>query len=520
MISVSEIVKTAYKTDNTRKEITIYFPESNITLTNDNIVADSLKLSQSIEKNRYLSFTGCNASEFEFKCEDPLMDVRGQKVIVSISAAGTDSITLFTGYVNSQDNRTHEDVLTTIRAYDILNLKMDTDITEWYQSQTFPVSIKQFREALVNYVGIQEDTSSLINDNLTLEKTIEEDTKITFGSLLRWICQLNASFGQINGEGKLVYRHLHPISKGLYPALTLYPSANLFPMRGSDEDYRTNLDRAIFQSLNYEPYNTALIRGVQIFGNDGTVQGAAGSGNNLLNIADNPLAYGVDMQTAASNIFNEVDGVWFNPAQIKLVGLPYMECGDIVYANTNKHECQTYILSRTLQGIQAMFDSYSSEADEYLAQYKETLQTKTTRNTKEINQCKADIVEANELIAQRATIEQLEASNARIGTLEADHVSVNDLNAATARIGSLEADHVTVTDFNAVSAKVDTINANYISTGNLSSQIASLNNVTMARATIQGQLTVGGKSFAIYPMSSAMSKPSNLSILVAVDGGE
>lgn len=70
----------------------------------------------------------------------------------------------------------------------------------------------------------------------------------------------------------------------------------------------------------------------------------------------------------------------------------------------------------------------------------------------------AEVVETKELVAEKASIADLEAAEARIGTLETDNTNVKGrLTAAEGQITSLEADHVSVQDLNAAKGRISTL---------------------------------------------------------------
>ena len=68
MIRVSDETKAAYKSDASHKELVIRIPSAEITLTNSDIISDSLELKESIENSGNLSFQGCIASFFKIEC--------------------------------------------------------------------------------------------------------------------------------------------------------------------------------------------------------------------------------------------------------------------------------------------------------------------------------------------------------------------------------------------------------------------------------------------------------------------
>jgi hypothetical protein len=487
MIEVTEQTKRAYTSGSVQKTLTISVGSA--TLRNDDIVSESLVLKEAIEESGYLTYKGCIASELRFDCADVVQDFRGQSVTVTIQAGETETITLFTGKVVEQTNLSHADKVTSITCYDAMYDILQTDVTDWYNALTFPITVKNFRDSLFTQLGVTQETVSLINDTRTLSKTIQEKT-VNAGDLVKNICQLNARYGQIGRDGKFYYKKLTMITEGLYPAVDLYPSPNLFP---SAENAGAFFNKANYIKVTYEPFKTEAVNKVNVYAIDGSVGGTYGGGTNELSISDNPLAYGVDNMTlAATNIYGEVYNIRFIPAGVDVPGMPWMECGDSVAVNTRKNIVRTYILSRTFSGIQALFDSYTADSSQYMPVYKQSLKTGVDNNTKvgkentqAITVLRADVVEADRIITNN-----LNAVSARVGSLEADHVTVTQLNAVSARVGTLEADHVSVSQLNALSASVSTLAAQdaqfQTATANaLAAQTASINNLRAIAITTQ-----------------------------------
>lgn len=486
MLNVTDETKKAYVNGSVQKSLVITFPNANVTVTNDDLVQDSLELKEAIENGKNLSYKGCIASQLKFQMADIVQDLRDQYVEVTLQAGSEDVIPIFSGYIFDQSNQTHEDVITQFIAYDILYKTNQRDITDWYNGLTFPISVKNFRDSLFTYLGITQETVSLINDNLTISKTITDKT-VNAGNVLKWLCQINARFGIIGRDGKFKYVNLKEITKGLYPAVDLYPSPNLYP---SKENAHGIFNRADYRKVTYEPFKTEIASKVVIYNESGAVGGSHGSGTNEFSIADNPLAYGLnDMNIASANIYGEIDNVQFTPAKIDVLGLPWIECGDIVMVNTMKNVVRNYVLSRTLKGIQSLFDTYVSSNDQFFQKHKQSLRTSVTSNKKEIDgntvsigSLRADLIQTNSLVATKASITDLNATNARVGSLEADHVSVAQLNATNASIGSVSAElatfeNATVQSFTATNASINSLSAIAITTQNLSAQTINGSNV-------------------------------------------
>lgn len=474
MIQVTDATKRAYTGDSVEKVLTVTI-SGGVVITNDDLVSQSLTIKEAIEESGNLTYKGCIASECKFQVADVVQDLRGRAITVSINAGQTEDIVLFTGKITDQTNLTYADKLSTFTCYDAMYDILQTDVTTWYDTLTFPITVKNFRDSLFQTLGVTQETVSLINDNLTLSKNIS-DKSVNAGDLVKWICQLNARYGQIGRDGIFHYRKLTQITEALYPAVDLYPSPNLYP---AAENAHERFNKANYIKITYEPFKTAEVNKVVIYDNTGAVGGQYGSGANEFSIADNVLAQGVNnMTTAATNIYGAISAIAFIPTKLDVPGMPWLECGDSVMVNTMKNIVRTYILSRTLKGIQALLDNYVSESEQYQPNHKQSLRTSVSANTQGVKEAKEDIIRTNQIVATKATIEQLNATNARVGNLEADHVSVTDLQASNARITNIEtsyitaatvqANYATITSLNAVNAKFNNLNASNITSGTLS----------------------------------------------------
>lgn len=381
MINVSDITKELYLQGSVPRTLTITIPNKNITIQNEDILSETMKITESISSGNNLDFKGCIATVFQIKTVDIIQNITGEYITVDITIRGGDTIPLFRGYVEEVTNPTHEDVTCKITAYDVLYKLSNTDVLSWYNGLTFPITVKNFRDSLCNHLGITQVTTTLPNDNFSLNKKIESKT-LNAIDVLRDICQINARFGRINREGKFDYVKLRPISEGLYPANDLYPDDELYP---SEENANIFVSKEGYQTISYEPYNTELITGVNVYKTDGTLVDSAGTNTELFNVSDNFLVDGLTSYTDfAQNIRNEIFQIKFIPAKITLTAYPYIEIGDTIAVNTRKRIVRTYILTRTMTGIQGMKDLFESKSDQYQPEYKQSLAAKVSNNTTQI----------------------------------------------------------------------------------------------------------------------------------------
>lgn len=371
MINISDAEKALYK-GSVHKTITITVPGKNITFTNTDLVKESVSLTERIETERNLTFKGCCASVFSFTVNNLVTDIRGEYIEATIQPDDGTTINLFSGYVETQSNRTFEDYQTEITAYDPLIKVLDRDVTAWYNGLSFPILVRNMRNSFFSLVGLTQESVALVNDNQTLTKTID-DKVITGGDILRWLCQINGRFGQFGRDKKFHYRQLAQAIEGLYPADDLYPSDTLYPRESNASE---EVLKSVYSAISYQPFHTDWITKVSIIGKNGAIQGQAGntSGDDFY-IADNKLAWGLgNISQAAQAILNEVQGARYTPADIDAKGLPYLECGDIILANTRRNVITTYILERTLKGIQALTDVFGSDSDQARPPYVPTVQ--------------------------------------------------------------------------------------------------------------------------------------------------
>lgn len=490
MYSVNDETKNAYKSDASHKSLVVRIPAANITLTNEDILADSLELKEAIENSGNLSFQGCIAASFKIECFN-LVDetLEGKRIECDITADETETIPLFRGYISEVTNATHEEFTTVIRAYDALYAINQRDVTSWYNSLTFPISIKNFRDSFFSHVGVSQVADYLPNDGITIQKTIE-DKVITGGKIIRAICQVNGRYGRIGRIGLFEYVHLVEGIEALYPREDLYPADDIYP---ADENALDVVSKAFYTKIEFENYRVAPITKVQIIEKSGQITATFGSGTNVFTLKDNPLVWGLAANVrnaVAQNLYNTIQGLWYIPAHVECVGLPYIECGDFVMMTARRSIVRSYVLSRTLKGIQIINDSYRADGDRLQPAYIPDVQTEVNANKDNISINKTNIsnettratrAEAAEASTRQSQInavnvrcDNLVAKDAQIENLVAKKASISDLNAANARIDNLSATKASISQLDAANARIS----------NLSSTVANINSLVASKASI------------------------------------
>lgn len=527
-------IQNLFYDDSVEKQLIIEYPVSGTTLTNAEYQTETMTITESICDEQELQFGCCNASTFEIKVLDTIENFKGKKMKVSILLAGQDEPYQLGEYKVYSDKPTADRLYKDIVAYDAMYDILNAEVSGWYNSLIFPMTLRQFRDSFCAYVGVDQEEITLVNDDMTVEKTIDPQ-EIPGKTVIEAICEINGCFGHIGRNGKLRYVVLEQMIEGLYPADDLYPSDDLYP---ADPMGTSEVSKSMYLSCQYEDFIVQHIDKLQIRQEENDIGAISGTGNNCYIIEDNFLVYGksaAELQIIADNVLSVIGVVWYRPAQVEARGNPCLEVGDGILLHTTHEIVYTYILQRTLKGIQALKDSYTAEGEEYrtgqvngLAKSiiqlkgKTNLLTRTVEETKlemtdmnnnlsaqisinaqqiltkvskdnivsEINQTaesikiKAEridlvgIVNADEMVIKYATIDTLNATKLELDNLIATKATMDSLNAVSSRVGSLEADHVTVSDLNGVSARLSTVESNYISAGTVKANYMEVANWT------------------------------------------
>lgn len=180
-------------------------------------------------------------------------------------------------------------------------------------------------------------------------------------------------FGKTDRQGKFGLLNLKDHMKALYPSETLYPSDSLYPggVNGG------TMQKSGYESIWYDDDYTLPVGAVSVTYNNGTensnqVVYAEGYDKNTdtstyitYDLTNNGLfkhtISNENAKTILEAFIENASGISYMPSEIEMQGRPDLEAGDVLEIATTDETITTIILSRTMNGIQALFDSVKSD---------------------------------------------------------------------------------------------------------------------------------------------------------------
>lgn len=335
---ISYVNEEYFRQDSIAKQI--YITDFNdLTLHSKDIYIDGIELEETLCSDEDLRYGSCIASTLKFTTFDTADTFLGKTLGLAYFVNGDSSNPMIIGYYTVaeetlSDDRTKKEIVAKDKLYQINN----ADVTEWYDSLTFPMTLKNFRDSFFAYFGYSQRSATLVNDNMVIERTIMPSS-ISGADVIRAICEINGVFGHITRDNKFAYIRLRGTS--------VYSVTASMGISSRFEDYQTHtVDKIIIRQES----------------NDIGV--TYGSGDNTLVVQGNFLVYGIGSEplaTIAQNLYSMVHSPVYTPANIECIGNPCVEVGDKITVTTrDETSFPTYVLRRVLKGGQALRDNYEA----------------------------------------------------------------------------------------------------------------------------------------------------------------
>ena len=376
----------------------MHFPDLDLTIDTDTLHSESVTIKESICDNEDLTLGGCIAFSCEFEVSEIIQhDLSKRSFDVTLEVhdeAGNTILEIPMGCykvysAEMVDDKDYKKIV----AYDAL-YDASADVSDWYEG-LFPVissnaatktddngteitvivknygttTLKAMRESLLQHLGIPYEEQSLINDDMIVSKSLQPSGDNCTGlMMLKWMCEIHGGFGRMNRNGRFEVTTLQ--SSGLYPDEDRYPDVELYPENGNASSVALGISdeepRAEYITAKFEEYMTKYITGINVRTEDDDVGCTVGTTENPYIISGNALLFGKtaeELKPIAENILNVIKDIIYRPNTTELIGLPYVEVGD-VYSVEKEDVVESYVLSRTLSGIQLLRDTYEAKGSE------------------------------------------------------------------------------------------------------------------------------------------------------------
>lgn len=392
--------KELYYASSIDKQLNIEVIGTKHVIDNSTREQDTFTLTETLNDGTELKFGSCLPNQISFTGREVPIATKGMKLRVTETLEGNENDPFVYGtYTVQSDTPTADRTKRQIVAYDAMYDIINADVKSWYDGLSFPMTLKAFRDSFFAYLGIEQKETILVNDSMTVNKTLvttqSDDSSVTAEAtisgktIIEAICELNGAFGNIGRGGRFEYVILKAITSALYPAEDLYPREDLFP-----SDANTESMTGHYITFDYEAFQSQAITQLEIRADDSTAGAIVGTSGNNYVISGNFLISdktGAEMKQIANNLLPVIAQAEYTPIKsCTCVGNPCLELGDPIRFNTSREIVETYILQRTLTGVQSKRDSIVSAGTETHA-----MKNPTTRETVEALKRRTHILEEN-----------------------------------------------------------------------------------------------------------------------------
>lgn len=369
---INSNLKEKYWDSATDKQMVISVVGTNQKIDNSMLEIGTFSLEESLCSESELKFGACEANCVKFTARNTAGNIIGKTISIEETIDGDSQNPMPYGIFKvASDVPTADRTKRQITAYDAMYDIINTDVKAWYAGLSFPMTLKQFRDSFFAHLGIAQVETSLVNDSMTVNKTIvatqtddssavTEESSISGKTVVTAICEINGCFGNINREGKFEYVFLKAITSALYPAEDLFPSDNLFP-----SDANTESMTGHYITFDYEDFQSKAITQLEIKTNEDNAGAIVGTAGNNYSITGNFLVSdktGAELEQIANNLLPIMKQAVYTPIKsCTCVGNPCLTLGEPIRFNTTREIVETYLLQRTLTGVQSKRDSISAQ---------------------------------------------------------------------------------------------------------------------------------------------------------------
>lgn len=237
-------------------------------------------------------------------------------------------------------DRAYRDLTCYDKMYDILN----SNVIDWYNTLTFPMSVKNFRDSFFQTLGVTQQTITLVNDNFMIPGGFTSEDELSGKTIIEAICELNGVFGHINASEVFEYISV--------------PGAETVAL----DHYQNGTCR-------YEDYETQAFTGVVAYSEGGNVGDIVGTEVNPYLMQNNPLIWGAegtqDLEDALENLLDQIENISYRPFTVSTYGNPMLPLGTPITMTSQNGSISSIVISKYMTGIQMLKDELSALGDEY-----------------------------------------------------------------------------------------------------------------------------------------------------------
>lgn len=366
--------KELYYESSIHKQLNIEVVGTQAVIDNSMRERDTFTLTETLNDGSELKFGSCLPNQISFTAHDVPAGIIGKKLRPLETLEGNEDDPFTYGeYKIYSDTPTADRTKRQIVAYDVMYDILNADVKAWYDGLSFPLTLKAFRDSFFAHLGIAQADTSLVNDCMTVNKTlttsssydsaVTAEASVSGKTIIEAICEINGAFGNINRDGKFEYVILPNIISAVYPAEDLYPRNDLFPADSNTESMSGH-----YITFDYEDFQSKAITQLEIRASDNTAGAIVGTAGNNYVISGNFLVSdktGSELEQIANNVLPIMKQAAYTPLKsCTCVGNPCLELGDPIRFNTTREIVETYILQRTLTGVQSKRDSIAAQGTE------------------------------------------------------------------------------------------------------------------------------------------------------------
>ena len=369
---INSSLKEKYWDSATDKQMVISVVGTNQKIDNSMLEIGTFALEESLCSESELKFGACEANCVKFTARNTAGNIIGKTISIEETIDGDSQNPMPYGVFKvASDVPTADRTKRQITAYDAMYDIINTDVKSWYAGLSFPMTLKAFRDSFFSHIGIEQAAAMLPNDSMTVNKTlvatqtddssaVTEEPAISGKTVVTAICEINGCFGNINREGKFEYVFLEEITSALYPAEDLFPADNLFPADANTESMTGH-----YITFDYEDFQSKAITQLEIKTSENNAGAIVGIAGNNYSITGNFLVSdktGAELEQIANNLLPIMAKAAYTPIKsCTCVGNPCLTLGEPIRFNTTRKIVETYLLQRTLTGVQSKRDSISAQ---------------------------------------------------------------------------------------------------------------------------------------------------------------